>query len=174
MLRLVAIDRKVPEAKVAEVEKASIAAFNEACVSDKWPSGLIECLARTDPDLFGWKRCFTRIPDAAGVAWDARFNAIVVKAGGSDAAVAVVPPPEGGVPFETLCEGFLAELTRLDQCAGGAMYVPDLENVLLAGRSATVGGVIPPNLQADVKKLCTDKTAIVRNVEAEVCRSSVH
>lgn len=169
LLRVVALDRKVPNDKIDGVEKAATAAFIESCNQDHWPAGFLDCIGKSKAELFTWQRCMPRFPDAMRVAWEVRFDDIVAKAGGTTTAGSEVAPPGGGVAFETLCADFVAEMARFDDCAGAGMYVPDLENVFVGARTVAVGGVIPPDKQAGLKQECDAKTVVVRELEATTC-----
>jgi hypothetical protein len=174
LLRNLALDQKVPNDKIDDVEKAAVQAYVAACKGDDWPAGINDCVGKNSADLFTWQRCVNRFPEAARDKFQVAFDAIVVKAGGVAKGADATPPPADGVSFEQLCPEFIAEMTRLDHCASSGMYVPDLENVFIAAHSYAVGGVIPADKQEDLKAQCAKGTAGARSVEAQMCAGTVH
>jgi hypothetical protein len=173
LLRNMALDQKVPNDQVDAVEKAAVQAYIDACKSDDWPAGINDCVGKNPGDLFTWQRCVNRFPEAARDKFQTAFDAIVVKAGGVAKGGDKTPPPAGGVTFEQLCPAFVAEMTRLDHCASSGMYVPDLENVMIAAHAFAVGGVIPTDKQAELSAMCAKGTDGARSVEAQMCGNAV-
>jgi hypothetical protein len=168
-LRAVAEARGVPADQLADTAAQIAAAFVEACQRDGWPPGLLDCVGKAPAQATTYQRCFDRMPAAARATWEARLDGLVVAAGGS--AAARPPEPAGeGIVFEALCPAFVAEMHRLDDCAGAGMYVPALEEVWFQARRSAVGGVIPADLQPALRALCDERTETARQVASNMCR----
>ena len=167
-LRLAAEARKVPADKLDAAATDLTAAFVEQCSAGGWPAGFLACLDRAPQDLDSYRRCFERLPAARRTVWNARLDEIVGAAGGQTYPA---PARQGvtGVPFEELCPGFVAELARLDGCAGAA-YVPALEEVYARARAATVDDVIPADAQPALKALCEERAVTARETATAMCK----
>jgi hypothetical protein len=166
-LKLAAEARKVPADKSAAVAKELAASLLEQCNAG-WPAGFYGCMATSPQDLDSYRRCFERLPAATRTAWNARLDEVLGAAGGT-----TYPEPARtgvqGVTFEALCPAFVAEVTRLDSCAG-AMYLPDIEAVFAAARQATVEDVIPADRQEQLRLLCEPRAMVAREAASRLCQ----
>lgn len=168
-LRVAAEASKVAADKLDATAKELTAAFIERCQEDAWPAYFLDCMGKAPSELTTYLRCFDRLPAAAFATWEDRLYAILGKAGG------IVPERPAattgeGVRFEELCAEFVAEMARLDDCAGAGMYVPELEQVWNQGRHNAVGGLIPTPAQAPLKKLCDERALRARDVASQMCQ----
>jgi hypothetical protein len=169
MFKVAAEARKVPADKSDAVAKDLAAAFLEMCGSEAWPRYFAACVAKSPPDLETYKRCFERLPARKRFAWNARLDSILGPAGGTTYPQ---PPDDGtqGTTLEELCPVFIAESGRFDICAGGAMYMPELEQVYaLARKSQGSNGLIPPEHQPALKALCDERAQLAREATTSYC-----
>jgi hypothetical protein len=167
-LRAIAEARKVPADKLDAVMKELETAFSDACGKDAWPNFVLQCIGTSPPNKETYERCMARLPDAKRATWETTLDAAVTKAGGESHPVPKVENATG-TAFEELCPVFVAEMARLDGCTGGNMYIPQFENVFAMARSASAGGLIPPDAQPRIKQACDEQAQVVRSEAAKAC-----
>jgi hypothetical protein len=167
-LRAIAEARKVPEGKLDAVMKELETAFSATCAKEAWPNFVLQCIGTSPPNKESYERCMARLPDAKRAAWETTLDAAVTKAGGEAHPVPKVDNATG-TAFEELCPVFVAEMARLDGCSGGNMYIPQLENVFAMARSASAGGLIPPDAQPRIKAACDEQAEVARKEGAQAC-----
>lgn len=162
---------EVPADKVDGVANELAASFAKQCASDGWPVNLLPCLTRQIADIFTYRRCFERLPTAKRDAWSAYVYQAVAKAGGKAVEVtSVSETPPDGVPFEQVCPSFVAEVARFDACAGGAMYLPEAEEVYGERRRVEVGGVVPAAEIEHLKQVCAARAELTRKATTSFCK----
>ncbi len=169
-LRAAAVDRGVAIEQLDDAADGLLEVFLQLCRDDDWPAGTLDCLGKNPIDLQTYARCFERLPTAKRNAWFVKLDGVMTKVGGQTQAVPVVDNPQGDT-FEVICDEFVNEVARLDDCAGSGFYVPALEEVYVTRRQLEVGGLIPTANRRAMAKMCEERALDARRIAAENCGS---
>lgn len=171
-LRAAAVERGVDIPKLDEAQEGLRAAMVSLCKDEDWQAGILDCVGKNPTDLDTYHRCFERLPTAVRNHWFVELDEVMAKVGGQTQAVPEAPDAQG-VTFEELCGRFVAEVARLDDCAGSGFYLPDVEKVYVARRQSEYGGLIPPDMQDRIRKLCEQGADDARRGATDYCGPGV-